>query len=160
MTTTVEAAEGSIEEGWSARLKRGGSPVLEDGMELASIPRPPAFVETQRQAFDATCSVYSVPPAMVAGADSDRNADSAARSFAVDAVQPVGDLIAAAMTRVAVPAFYADPARIVVRCNVDDLQRDRFSQRAAGYALAIGTPEAPGWMTRDEVRAAEGLGPR
>lgn len=136
-------------ESWAATRKRGGNPMLDEGMELANVPRPAGFAEARRLAFDACCSVYSVPPALVASADSDRNADSAARSFGTDAVQPVGDLLALAFTRTAVPAFYADnPAahRMAVVCDVSDLTRDRFAQRmeAAGrpWATARSLPSS------------------
>jgi hypothetical protein len=114
--------------------------------------------------YDAVCSVFSVPPAMVAAANSDRNADASQRSFAVDAVQPIGDLLAAAFTRIAVPAFYAETNpdgvhAIKVMCDVGDQTRDRFAQRMAAYRAALGNVHEPAIFTADEVRAMEGYPP-
>jgi phage portal protein BeeE len=144
---------------------RGTPPVLEEGMDVTAVPQTvdAAWTPARRLAYDAVCSVLGVPPAMVAAADSDRNMDASQRSFMVDAVMPVAAIIAQEATVKAVPHFYgSNPlvARIVVKAEADDYGRDRFAERARAYALAIGTPQAPGWLDPNEVRVIEGMEPR
>jgi hypothetical protein len=46
-----------------------------------------------------------------------------------------------------------------VVADTSDRTRDRFAQRAAAYALALGNDNAPGWLSPSEVRQLEGMLP-
>ena len=133
-------------------------PVLDEGMELGSIPmdeRMRNWSDGRRLVYDQLCALYAIPSAMVAPALSDRNVEAAQRSFVTDACAPVGSLIADEVTAQAVPVFYGDKRIAVVR-DTSDRTRDRFGTRAKAYSDAIDA----GWLSIDEVRAMEGLPPQ
>ena len=136
-----------------------GIAVLTEGETLGALPdRSAGFAETRRLVMDAVCSTYNVSSAMLALGSSDRNLDSSTRTFAMEAVRPLANLLAASYTAQSVPVFYSGerdaPDRISVTADLSDRLRDRQSERFKSYAIAI---EA-GFLTPAQVRELEGMG--
>jgi hypothetical protein len=137
---------------------------MNEGETLASLPageRMAAFAESRRLVAETVAGLFSIPAACLAVPGSDRSQADAFRAMYQDAAQPMADLLAGALTRQAVPAFFSGerdhPESISVVADLSDRLRDRQAQRYESYQRALGDATHPGWLSVGEVRSAEGI---
>jgi len=115
------------------------------------------FVEQVGLSLQEICRIFRVPPHLVGVPPGERltytSAEMEAQEFLKFSLAPW-------LVRIE-QALSADtdlsPATNHCEFLVDELLRADAATRAAFYTAALGGPNGPGWMTRDEVRALENL---
>lgn len=137
--------------------------ILEEGMNVAD-SRPPSardseFLEGRRFVFEAVCSAYGVPAAVLAGTSSDRNAGEGRRNLIQDAIAPLASLIEDGINSQLVPQVFGGQAvngRIFCEFSIEAKLRGSFREQAQVFQMATGGEP---WLLPAEVREMLNLPP-
>lgn len=142
-----------VQHGGENRL---GTAILEEGMEwkqLGMTSEDAQFLETRKYQRAEIASLFRVPPHMIG--DLERatfsNIEHQSIAFVVHTMMPWVKRWEQRLNRQLLSS--ADRKTHFVRFNVDGLLRGDTQTRYAAYGVAI----TNGWMSRNEVRALEGL---
>lgn len=135
----------------------GGTPLLEDGMELKAIQFNAKDAEWSTAitlSRQDVAGVYHVNPAMVWSNDGQTYASAKenARSLYVDTLGPDLQMIENRLNQFLLPMIGA-PAEEYVEFDVNQKLRGNFEDQAAQIQTSVGAP----WMTRNEARALANL---
>lgn len=128
---------------------------------LAPTPEQAQMLATRKFSVEDLCRPYGVPPAMAGsqepGASSYASAYVWRQSFRDDAVLKFASKIERPHSRLLeVPPTVTDPrAKVGMRFNLDWIARVDLLARYQAHKEAVGGP----WMTPDEARAIEDMGP-
>lgn len=150
-----QAAADAAADRWEQRQRARRVAVLNAATEFVPIsvrPDESQFIETLGFNVVEIARVYGVPPEMVGGNPgsslSYSNAEARALDFVKYSLGPWLVRLESALSRLL-------PAGQRARFNADALLRGTTTERYTAHQTAL----AAGWMTRDEVRALEGLPP-
>lgn len=131
----------------------GGTPVLEDGMQLHDTTlnaREAQFVESTKLTREEVCAAYHINPSLIYHTDTQTYASAKdnARALYAEGLMPLMDLITEQMNKVLLPMMGADPRSYVV-FDLSSKLSASFEEQAAVLTSSVGAP----WMTADEARA-------
>ncbi|NKV30738.1 phage portal protein [Rhodococcus hoagii] len=133
--------------------KAGGTPVLEDGMELKRVgfsAKEEEYVEASKLALTTVAAVYHVNPTMLGLLDNANysNVREFRRMLYGDTLGPTLAMIEDRLNEFLVPRF-ADAAGVYVEFNLGEKLQGSFEEQAAVLSAATGVP----YMTPNEARA-------
>lgn len=137
--------------------RAGGTPILEDGMELKRVGFNSAdeqWSESVKISLETVAQVYQVNPTMVGVLDSANysNVKEFNRSLYTNTLGPLLRMIESRLNAFALPLLGAEPGQYV-EFNVEEKLRGSFEEQAAVTSAAVGAP----WMTRNEARRMRNL---
>lgn len=157
--TLSKEAQANLKATWNAAHageNRLGTAILEEGMkweQLGMTSEDAQFLETRKYQRAEIASLFRVPPHMIG--DLERatfsNIEHQSIAFVVHTMMPWVKRWEQRLNRQLLSD--ADRRTHFVRFNVDGLLRGDTQTRYAAYGVAI----TNGWMSRNEVRALEGL---
>lgn len=137
--------------------KAGGTPLLEDGIEMKRVgftAREEEYIESAKLAISTVASVYHVNPTMVGQLDNANFAN--VREFRrMLYTETLGPLIAQVEDRLnafLVPLLTSENG-IYVEFNIGEKLQGSFEEQAAVLSTSTGSP----WMTRNEARSRNNL---
>lgn len=133
----------------------GGTPLLEDGMELKRLgfsSKEDEYIDAAKLALTTVASVYHVNPVMVGILDNANysNVKEFSRMLYSDTLGPTLRMIQDRINTFLAPRV--QPGQFV-EFNVKEKMRGSFEEEAASLQTAVGRP----WMTADEARATQNL---
>ncbi|RDI13458.1 HK97 family phage portal protein [Rhodococcus sp. AG1013] len=133
----------------------GGTPFLEDGMELKRLgfsSKEDEYIDSAKLALTTVASVYYVNPVMVGILDNANysNVKEFSRMLYSDTLGPTLRMIQDRINTFLAPRI--DPGRMV-EFNVKEKMKGSFEEEAASLQAATGRP----WMTADEARATQNM---
>jgi HK97 family phage portal protein len=139
--------------------RAGGSPLLEDGMEIKTTGFKSAdeeWAESVKLSLEMVAQVYQVNPTMVGVLDNANysNVREFNRSLYTNTLGPLLRMIEARMNAFVLPKLGAKPNQFV-EFNVEEKLRGSFEDQAEIMSTSIGGP----WMTRNEGRRRLNLPP-
>lgn len=143
---------------WSANGgKAGGTPILEDGMEIHSTAfnaREAQWMEVSKLSLATCASVYHINPTMVGATEGATyaNVREYARMLYTDCLGPDLRMIADRITMSLLPLLDA-PADEYVEFDLQAKLNGSFEEQAQQIQSSVGAP----WMTRNEARALANL---
>lgn len=157
-----EARE-AFREDWYAKYTgsgnyAGGTPILEDGMDLKRVDFSAAdqqWVESARLSLETVASAYHVPAAMV-GMGSETTFSNMRAFRKMLYTETLGPLLAQIEARVnlaLVPMLGLDPDEYYVEFNIAEKLQGDFEEQAAVLSASTGRP----WMTANEARGRMNL---
>lgn len=150
----------SWREAWTRRGSRaGGTPVLEDGMEIKASPsmdmEHDQYASLFQLSLKATCALYRIRPGLI---DDDGQTYASvrenARSLYAECLGPDLRMISERLNSFLLPMIGA-PSDEYVEFDLDEKLNGSFLERADVLQTSVGGP----WMTRAEARAASNLPP-
>ena len=131
----------------------GGTPLLEDGMELKAVPfnaRESQFVEATKLSREDVAAVYHINPAIIwhDGTQTYASAKDNARALYAEALSPIFTMIQQRTNAVLVPKLGLDDSHY---CEFDLSKKlaASFEEQASVLQSSAGGP----WITRNEARA-------
>lgn len=133
----------------------GGTPLLEDGMEIKKLgfsSKEDEYVDSAKLALTTVASVYHVNPVMVGILDNANysNVKEFSRMLYSDTLGPTLRMVQDRINTFLVPRV--DPGK-QVEFNVKEKMKGSFEEEAASLQTATGRP----WMTADEARATQNM---
>ncbi|QPE06105.1 phage portal protein [Microbacterium schleiferi] len=144
---------------WTGRTgkKAGGTPILEDGMELKQMrfnAREEEWAEVAKLALATVAAVYHVNPVMVGILDNANfsNTKEFRKMLYSETLGPLLAMIEDRINTFLVPRI-AESASAYVEFNIEEKLQGDFEEQAAILSTSAGAP----WMTRNEVRALRNL---
>jgi HK97 family phage portal protein len=157
-----EARDRFIEQ-WKARwtgingAKAGGTPILEDGMELKRLgfnAREEEWAEVSKIALATVAGAYHVNPIMVGILDNANfsNTKEFRKMLYSETLGPTLARIEARLNAFLVPRV-SRSASAYVEFNIEQKLQGDFEEQAAILSTSAGAP----WMSRNEVRALRNL---
>lgn len=131
----------------------GGTPILEDGMDLVQTQfnaRETQWAEAQKLAREDVAAIYHINPALIWHTDGQTYASAKenARALYSDALAPMLDLISERINAFLLP-LVGEPADTYVEFDLQAKLAGSFEERASVMQSSVGAP----WMTRNEARA-------
>ncbi|ADG97638.1 phage portal protein, HK97 family [Segniliparus rotundus DSM 44985] len=137
--------------------RAGGTPVLEDGMELRRIgfsAKDEDYIEAQKLALATVASVYHISPVMVGLLDNANysNVEAFSRMLYTDTLGPTLSMVAGRLNAFLVPRI-APGSASYVEFDLREKLKGSFEQEAQATATAVGGP----WLTVNEARAKDNL---
>lgn len=137
--------------------KAGGTPILEDGMELKRIgfnAREEEWSEVAKLALSTVAAVYHVNPVMVGVLDNANfsNTKEFRKMLYSETLGPTLARIEDRLNTFLVPRVAAAEGAYV-EFNIEEKLQGDFEEQAAILSTSAGAP----WMTRNEVRALRNL---
>lgn len=137
--------------------RAGGTPILEDGMELKRVGFNSAdeqWAASVKISLETVAQVYQVNPTMVGVLDSANysNVREFNRSLYTNTLGPILRMIEARLNAFVLPLLDAEPGQYV-EFNVEEKLRGSFEEQATVTSQAVGAP----WMTRNEARRMRNL---
>lgn len=159
----TDAARERFMEQWKARwtgmdgAKAGGTPILEDGMELKRLgfnAREEQWAEVSRVALSTVASVYHVNPVMVGVLDNANfsNTKEFRKMLYSETLGPMLAMIEDRVNAFLVPKV-SKAENPYVEFNIEEKLQGDFEEQAAVMSSSTGAP----WMTRNEARALRNL---
>ena len=154
-TEAFERFKQSWDESWAGKgaTQGGKMPILEDGMQIKSVPfsaHDAEWSEAKKLGREDVAGVYNVNPALIwpGSGQTYASAKENARALYNDTLAPklmqvVERVNADVLTRV------GEPASHYVEYDLSVKLQGSFEERAAVIQSAVGGP----WLTRDEARA-------
>lgn len=150
-------------EAWKARwtgmdgAKAGGTPILEDGMELHRLgftAREEEWAEVAKLALSTVAAIYHVNPVMVGILDNANfsNTKEFRKMLYSETLGPLLAMIEARVNAFLVPRV-TGVADAYVEFNIEEKLQGDFEEQAAVMSTATGAP----WMTRNEARGIRNL---
>lgn len=132
----------------------GGTPILEDGMQLKRIDfsaREQEYVEAAKLAFSTVAAVYHVNPTMVGILDNANysNVREFRRSLYGDSLGPTLAQIEDRINAFLIPRLGMDEVTSYAEFNIGEKLQGSFEEQAAVMQTMVGAP----LMTRNEGRA-------
>lgn len=139
--------------------RAGGSPLLEDGMELKRIgfnASDEEWAESVKLSLRTVAQVYQVNPTMVGDLDQANysNVREFNRSLYTNTLGPLLRFIEARVNTFVLPLLAAQDGQFV-EFNVEEKMRGSFEEQASIMSTSIGGP----WLTRNEGRARLNMPP-
>lgn len=133
----------------------GGTPLLEDGMELKRLgfsSKEDEYIDAAKLALTTVASVYHVNPVMVGILDNANysNVKEFSRMLYSDTLGPTLRMIQDRINTFLAPRVQAGQ---FVEFNVKEKMRGSFEEEATSLQTAVGRP----WMTADEARATQNM---
>lgn len=150
----------SWREAWSRHgSSAGGTPVLEDGMEIKASPSmamaDAQWEQTIRLSLTSTCALYRIKPGLISDdGQTYASVRENARSLYAECLGPDLRMIAERLTCFLLPMVGA-PEDEYVEFDLDEKLNGSFVDRAEVLSRSVGAP----WMTRAEARAISNLPP-
>ena len=145
----------SWDESWGGRrASQGGKmPILEDGMEIRTVPfsaHDAEWSEAKRLGREDVAAVYHVNPALVwpGSGQTYASAKENARALYNDTLAPTLMQVTDRLNAILLP-MVGEPAGHYLEYDLSVKLQGSFEERAAVIQSAVGGP----WMTRDEARA-------
>lgn len=137
--------------------RAGGTPLLEDGMELKKLgfsSKEDEYVDSAKLALTTVASVYYVNPVMVGILDNANysNVKEFSRMLYSDTLGPTLRMIEDRINTFLAPVVAPGQT---VEFNVKEKMRGSFEDEAGSLQTATGRP----WMTADEARATQNMAP-
>lgn len=137
--------------------KAGGTPLLEDGMELKRVGFNSAdeqWSDSVKISIETVAQVYQVNPTMVGVLDAANysNVKEFNRSLYTNTLGPLLRMIEDRLNVFVLPMLGADEGQFV-EFNVAEKLRGSFEEQASVTSTAVGAP----WMTRNEARKLQNL---
>ena len=131
----------------------GGTPLLEDGMELKQISfnaREAQWQETTRLAREDVAAVYHINPALIWHTDGQTYASAKdnARALYADTLAPLLDMLTERFNQFVLPMIGA-PSNTYIEFDLQAKLNGSFEEQASVIQSSVGAP----WMTRNEARA-------
>lgn len=162
-TNWSDAARERFAADWKARwtgvdgAKAGGTPILEDGMELKRLgfsAREEEWAEVSKVALSTVAAVYHVNPVMVGILDNANfsNTKEFRKMLYSETLGPKLAMIEDRINTFLVPKIAADQNAYVEFNIAEKLQGD-FEEQAVILSSSTGAP----WMTRNEARARQNM---
>lgn len=158
----TDTARERFAKSWKARFSRGGTdtggtPLLEDGMELRTTQfnaHEAQWAEATKLTREDVAAAFHVNPALIWHTDgqSYASAKDNARALYADTLAPILDMIEERINAFLVPRINVAPNSYVAF----DLQAKlagSFEERASILQSSVGAP----WITRNEARAMQDL---
>lgn len=140
---------------WTGRNgpKAGGTPILEDGMELKSVrfnAREEEWSEVAKLSLATVAAVYHTSPTMVGVLDNANysNVKEFARMLYTDTLGPYLAMIEQRLNSILVPMVEPDSSSYV-EFNIQAKMAGSFEEQAQVLSTSVGAP----WMSRNEARA-------
>lgn len=136
----------------------GGTPLLEDGMELKSIPfnaREAEWAEATRLSRSDVAAVYHMNPSLI-WHDSTQTYASAkdnARALYSEALSPIMTMVQEKLNARLVEILDMDPALNYCEFDISSKLAASFEEQASVLQSSVGGP----WMLRNEARARMNL---
>jgi HK97 family phage portal protein len=131
----------------------GGTPIMEDGMELHDTTlnaREAQFAESTQLTREEVCAAYHINPSLIYHTQTQTYASAKdnARALYSEALMPIMDLVCERINKVLLPMLGAD-ADTYVSFDMSSKLGASFEEQAAVLTSSVGGP----WMTADEARA-------
>ena len=143
------------DESWGGRsaTQGGKMPILEDGMEIRTVPfsaHDAEWSEAKRLGREDVAAVYHVNPALVwpGSGQTYASAKENARALYNDTLAPTLMQVTDRLNAIVLPRI-GEPAGHYLEYDLSVKLQGSFEERAAVIQSAVGGP----WMTRDEARA-------
>jgi HK97 family phage portal protein len=138
--------------------RAGGTPILEDGMELQRIDfsaKDQEYVEGAKLSFATVCSAYHVNPTMVGLLDNANysNVREFRRMLYGDTLGPLLAQIEDRLNTFLLPMMGMDSERSYVEFNIEEKLQGNFEEQTAALQSSVGRP----WMTANEARALRNM---
>lgn len=160
-----DAAREAFREDWYAKYtgrgnRAGGTPILEDGMQLKRIDfnaQEQQFVEAAKLSLQTVAAAFHVNPTMIG--QNEGATYSNVREFRKmlygDTLGPLVAQIEARLNRFLVPRLMGAEARrrFYVEFNIEEKLQGNFEEQSQALQVSTGAP----WMTRNEARATRNL---
>lgn len=158
-----DAARERFARDWKARWtgkdgqKAGGTPILEDGMELKRLgfsAREDEWAEVAKLALSTVAAVYHVNPVMVGILDNANfsNTKEFRKMLYTETLGPMLAMIEDRLNTFLVPRV-SDRDSAYVEFNIEEKLQGDFESQAAALQAAVGRP----WMTPDEARGLRNM---
>ena len=155
-----DGARDRFAQSWKAKFSgegatdTGGTPLLEDGMELRTVQfnaREAEWAEATRLAREDVAAVYHIDQSLVWHGSSQTYASvkDSARSLYADTMGPFLDMMEERLNQFLVPKLGLDPARHYCEFDMQAKLQGSFEERASVMQSATGGP----WLLRNEARA-------
>lgn len=133
--------------------KAGGTPIMEDGMELKSVrfnAREEEWSEVAKLSLATVAAVYHTSPTMVGILDNANysNVREFHQMLYTDTLGPMLRMIEQRINTFLLPVVSKDPS-LYVEFNLQAKLAGSFEEQAAVISSSVGAP----WMTRNEARA-------
>ena len=158
-----DAAREVFREDWYAKFTgngkgAGGTPILEDGMQLKRIDfnaKEQQFVEAAKLSLVTVASAFHVNPTMIGQNDGANysNVREFRRMLYGDTLGPTLAQVEARLNTFLLPMLGMDQDRFYVEFNIAEKLQGSFEEQAAAMQTATGAP----WMLRSEARARMNL---
>lgn len=137
--------------------RAGGTPILEDGMELKRVgfnSSDEQWADSVKISLETVAQVYQVNPTMVGVLDSANysNVREFNRSLYTNTLGPLLRMIESRLNAFVLPMLGAEEGQYV-EFNVEEKLRGSFEEQATVTSQAVGAP----WMTRNEARRMRNL---
>jgi HK97 family phage portal protein len=156
-------ARKAFAEEWKKRwtgidgAKAGGTPILEEGMELKRLgfsAREEEWVEVSKLSLSTIAGVYHVNPVMVGILDNANfsNTKEFRKMLYSETLGPTLAMIEDRINTFLVPRIAGD-SPVYVEFNIAEKLQGDFEEQATVLSQSAGAP----WMTRNEVRAKQNL---
>lgn len=157
-----EARE-AFREDWYAKYTgrgshAGGTPILEDGMQLRRIDfsaQDQQFVEAAKLSLTTVAAAFHVNPTMIGQNDGANysNVREFRKMLYGDTLGPLVAQIEARLNRFLIPMVGGDRSRQYVEFNIEEKLQGNFEEQSVALQSSTGAP----WMTRNEARAVRNL---
>lgn len=143
-----------------AGAKAGGTPILEDGMDLKSSgfsPRESEWVEVAKLSQTTVAAAYHVNPTLIGVLDNANysNVKEFRKSLYGDSLGPLLKQIQAHLNQQLLPLLDLSSSDFYYEFNVAEQLQSTPEEQAMVFSASVGAP----WLTRNEVRAMQNLAP-
>ncbi|WP_220036658.1 phage portal protein [Curtobacterium sp. MCBD17_008] len=147
----------SFKEFTASGSKAGGTPLLEDGIEMKRVgftAREEEYIESAKLAISTVASVYHVNPTMIGQLDNANfsNVREFRRMLYTETLGPLIAQIEDRLNAFLVPQLTDDDG-VYVEFNIAEKLQGSFEEQAAVLSTSTGAP----WMTRNEARSRNNL---
>lgn len=160
--TWSKEARGRFKEDWADKWsgqgsQAGGTPILEDGMEMRRIgfsAHEEEFIEAAKLSLATVASAYHVNPMMVGQLDGANysNAREFHKRLYSDTLGPILRMLEDRLNTFLLPMLGA-PEGQYVEFNIEEKLRGSFEEQTAALQSSVGRP----WMKVNEARAMQNL---
>lgn len=138
--------------------KSGGTPILEDGMQLVPSgfsARESEWVEVAKLSQATVAAAYHVNPTMIGMLDNANysNVKEFRKSLYGDSLGPIIKHITAHLNQHLLPLLGVDNREFFYEFNIASQLQSTPEEQAAVFSSSVGGP----WLTRNEVRAMQNL---
>lgn len=156
-------ARETFREDWYAKYTgrgshAGGTPILEDGMQLRRIDfsaQEQQYVEASKLSLQTVASAFHVNPTMIGMNDGANysNVREFRKMLYGDTLGPIVAQIEARLNTFLIPRLGLNKKERYVEFNIDEKLQGNFEEQAQALQASIGAP----WMTRNEGRKLRNL---
>lgn len=138
--------------------RAGGTPLLEDGMQLKRIDfnaQEQQYVEAAKLSLTTVASAFHVNPTMIGQNDGANysNVREFRKMLYGDTLGPLVAQIEGRINTFLIPRMGLDRRRFYVEFNIEEKLQGNFEDQAASLQASTGAP----WMTRNEARSIRNL---